>query len=144
MAAEEYRIRKCIVYFYLEDDSIQVIEPRVENSGVPQGTYVCLCVCVRMVYVCTVICQECIKWSHASRMELTVVLCVLRAGTLVRRHRIPLPPPDDDKFYTVEHFNVDTELTFYSKRFKITVSEGGVMVGVSEGGVGVRSDGGGE
>lgn len=37
MPAEEYRIRKCTVYFYLEDDSIQVIEPRMENSGVPQG-----------------------------------------------------------------------------------------------------------
>lgn len=34
---EQYRVRKCKVYFYLEDDSIQVIEPREKNSGVPQG-----------------------------------------------------------------------------------------------------------
>ena len=43
------------------------------------------------------------------------------AGTLIRRHCIPLPPPNDDKFYTVDHFNVGNEVTFYSKTFKITV-----------------------
>ena len=35
---ERYRIRKCIIYFYLEDDTIQVLEPKQENSGIPQGT----------------------------------------------------------------------------------------------------------
>ncbi|XP_071949365.1 EF-hand domain-containing family member C2-like [Antedon mediterranea] len=74
---EQYRIRKCKIYFYLEDDSIQVIEPQVNNSGIPQGT-------------------------------------------LIRRHRIPLPPPNDDQFYTVEHFNVDKEITLYGRTFKIT------------------------
>jgi len=34
---EQYRVRKCKIYFYLEDDSVQVIEPRAKNSGVPQG-----------------------------------------------------------------------------------------------------------
>ena len=34
---EQYRIRNCKIYFYLEDDSIQVIEPRLKNSGIPQG-----------------------------------------------------------------------------------------------------------
>lgn len=34
---EQYRVRNVKVYFYLEDDSIQVIEPREKNSGVPQG-----------------------------------------------------------------------------------------------------------
>jgi len=36
---ETFRVRKCKIYFYLEDDSIQVIEPRLKNSGVPQGKY---------------------------------------------------------------------------------------------------------
>ena len=35
---ERYRIRKCVIYFYLEDDTIQVLEPKQENSGIPQGT----------------------------------------------------------------------------------------------------------
>lgn len=74
---EQYRVRNCKVYFYLEDDSIQVIEPRSKNSGVPQGT-------------------------------------------LIRRHRIPKPPPNDDEFYTVEDFNLNAELNLYSKCFKIT------------------------
>lgn len=36
---EQFRIRNCKIYFYLEDDSIQVIEPRAKNSGVPQGRF---------------------------------------------------------------------------------------------------------
>lgn len=41
---EQYRVRQCKIYFYLEDDSIQVIEPRLKNSGIPQGKN-CLSVC---------------------------------------------------------------------------------------------------
>lgn len=74
---EQYRVRKCKIYFYLEDDSVQVIEPRAKNSGVPQGT-------------------------------------------LIRRHRIPKPPPYDDEYYTVEDFNLNKEINLYSKVFKIT------------------------
>ena len=35
---EQMRVRKCLIYFYLEDDSIQVVEPRIKNAGLPQGT----------------------------------------------------------------------------------------------------------
>ncbi|XP_078264821.1 EF-hand domain-containing family member C2 [Rhinoraja longicauda] len=73
---EQYRIRKCKIYFYLEDDTIQVIEPEVKNSGIDQGT-------------------------------------------IIHRHRIPLPPPHDDQFYTVDHFNICQEIVFYSKTFMI-------------------------
>lgn len=34
---ELYRIRHCKIYFYLEDDTIQVTEPVVKNSGLKQG-----------------------------------------------------------------------------------------------------------
>ncbi|XP_066266669.1 EF-hand domain-containing family member C2-like [Branchiostoma lanceolatum] len=74
---EQFRVRKCKVYFYLEDDSIQVNEPQVKNSGIPQGT-------------------------------------------LIRRHRIPLPPPNEDEYYTVEHFNVGKEIELYGRTFKLT------------------------
>ncbi|XP_073214994.1 EF-hand domain-containing family member C2 isoform X3 [Lepidochelys kempii] len=73
---ELYRIRHCKIYFYLEDDTIQVVEPQVKNSGIPQGT-------------------------------------------IVRRHRIPLPPPNEDQFYTVDYFNINTEVIFYAQRYKI-------------------------
>ncbi|XP_064652605.1 EF-hand domain-containing protein 1-like [Lineus longissimus] len=34
---EHYRVRPVNIYYYLEDDSISVVEPVVENSGMPQG-----------------------------------------------------------------------------------------------------------
>uniref|UniRef100_A0ABM5GRK8 EF-hand domain-containing protein 1 isoform X2 n=1 Tax=Pogona vitticeps TaxID=103695 RepID=A0ABM5GRK8_9SAUR len=34
---EHFRIRKVGIYYYLEDDSMSVMEPIVENSGIPQG-----------------------------------------------------------------------------------------------------------
>ncbi|XP_060785820.1 EF-hand domain-containing family member C2 [Neoarius graeffei] len=74
---ETYRIRKCKVYFYPEDDTIQVVEPEFKNSGITQGT-------------------------------------------LIRRHRIPLPAPNDDKFYNLHHFNINQEMVFYSRTFMIT------------------------
>ncbi|XP_055986595.1 EF-hand domain-containing protein 1 [Sorex fumeus] len=38
MSSEEhYRIRQVNIYYYLEDDSMSVMEPLVENSGIPQG-----------------------------------------------------------------------------------------------------------
>ncbi|RMC06229.1 hypothetical protein DUI87_15660 [Hirundo rustica rustica] len=73
---ELYRIRHCKIYYYLEDDTIQVIEPVVKNSGINQGT-------------------------------------------IVRRHQIPLPPPHEDQFYTAYDFNINTEVTFYGRRYKI-------------------------
>ncbi|XP_046903814.1 EF-hand domain-containing family member C2 isoform X1 [Hypomesus transpacificus] len=74
---EKYRVRRCKIYFYLEDDTIQVVEPEFKNSGIPQGT-------------------------------------------LIRRHRIPLPPPNDNQFYTVHHFNTNQQMTLYSRTFMIT------------------------
>jgi hypothetical protein len=37
---ENFRIRQCVVLFYLEDGTMMVVEPKVENSGIPQGTFV--------------------------------------------------------------------------------------------------------
>ncbi|XP_029495193.1 EF-hand domain-containing family member C2 [Oncorhynchus nerka] len=74
---EKYRVRKCKIYFYLEDDTIQVVEPELKNSGIPQGT-------------------------------------------LIRRHRIPLPPPDDECFYTVHDFNINQQMVLYSRTFMVT------------------------
>mmetsp|Transcript_32434 Transcript_32434/g.103234 ORF Transcript_32434/g.103234 Transcript_32434/m.103234 type:complete len:654 (-) Transcript_32434:82-2043(-) len=39
-AVENYRVRKCVIYFYLEDGSIHVAEPKQENSGIPQGVFI--------------------------------------------------------------------------------------------------------
>ncbi|TPX63615.1 hypothetical protein SpCBS45565_g06487 [Spizellomyces sp. 'palustris'] len=37
---EQYRVRKVNIYFYLEDDSVHVSEPKTVNSGIPQGTLI--------------------------------------------------------------------------------------------------------
>ena len=37
---ESKPIRKCLVYYYLEDDCLHVFEPAEENSGLPQGCLV--------------------------------------------------------------------------------------------------------
>nr|XP_046261036.1 EF-hand domain-containing family member C2 isoform X2 [Scatophagus argus] len=74
---ETYRIRKCKIYFYLVDDTIQVVEPECKNSGI-------------------------------------------RQGTLIRRQRIPLPPPNDDRFYNIFHFNINQEMMLYSRTFTVT------------------------
>lgn len=36
---ENYRIRKAIIFYYLEDKSIMITEPKEMNSGVPQGPF---------------------------------------------------------------------------------------------------------
>lgn len=36
---EHYRITKLIIYYYLEDHTISIIEPRQMNSGKPQGSF---------------------------------------------------------------------------------------------------------
>jgi hypothetical protein len=36
-SAEFYRVRYVDVFYYLEDDSMAVVEPRIENSGLSQG-----------------------------------------------------------------------------------------------------------
>jgi hypothetical protein len=40
MKSENYRIRKCVIYYYLSDDTIHVSEPQIENSGISQGWFI--------------------------------------------------------------------------------------------------------
>lgn len=37
---EQYHLRRVRILFFLEDDSIAVVEPPVENSGIPQGVLI--------------------------------------------------------------------------------------------------------
>lgn len=37
---EQYHLRKVRILYYLEDDSIAVVEPPVENSGIPQRNFI--------------------------------------------------------------------------------------------------------
>lgn len=33
---ENHRVRRIVVMYYLEDDTVQVTEPKQDNSGIPQ------------------------------------------------------------------------------------------------------------
>lgn len=37
---ENYRVRVCEILFYLDDQTVQILEPKVENSGLVQGNFV--------------------------------------------------------------------------------------------------------
>lgn len=41
-------------------------------------------------------------------------------GTMIRRHRIPKPAPNDETFYGVQDLNVGQEVTFYGRHFQLT------------------------
>ena len=36
---ENWRLRKVLIYYYLNDGTIYIMEPRIENSGIPQGVF---------------------------------------------------------------------------------------------------------
>lgn len=36
---ENFKVRKCVLTFHLEDATIYISEPRIENSGIPQGVF---------------------------------------------------------------------------------------------------------
>jgi len=38
--SESHRVRKCDVHYYTDDGAISVSEPKQENSGIPQGTFI--------------------------------------------------------------------------------------------------------
>jgi hypothetical protein len=40
LRVETERVRRCNLYYFLEDDTMQVTEPREENSGLVQGNYI--------------------------------------------------------------------------------------------------------
>jgi hypothetical protein len=39
-AVEQERVRRVVVYYYLEDDTMQIVEHKQENACIPQGTFV--------------------------------------------------------------------------------------------------------
>jgi len=77
---ENFRVRKCVVYFYLEDGTMMITEPKEENAGIPQGT-------------------------------------------LVKRHRIPKPKELGGGYYTHDDLRCGTNITVYSRVFRIAACD---------------------
>lgn len=38
-AREAFRVRQCRILYYLDDDTLAIVEPEVRNSGLPQGNF---------------------------------------------------------------------------------------------------------
>lgn len=70
---EQYRIRRCTIFFYLEDDSIQVNEQCVGNSGIPQGQSTRHMLCTLPVYDCNVH-MLCRLWMNVYTGTVTTLL----------------------------------------------------------------------
>eukprot|EP01135_Chromosphaera_perkinsii_P012113 Nk52_evm51s2579 gene=Nk52_evmTU51s2579 len=96
---EQYRVRKCSIYYYLEDDTIQVIEGRITNSGIPQGTL------IRRHRIPKEggKSRKCSGGSDDS-------------GTVADY----LDDEDKSEFFTIDDFNIDKEFVFYGRCYKIT------------------------
>jgi hypothetical protein len=39
-STERYRVRYFNLYYYLEDDTVAIAEPEIENSGMPHGPFI--------------------------------------------------------------------------------------------------------
>ena len=60
-------------------------------------------------------------WILDCKLNAVCMHAYTNVGTLIRRHRIPKPAPDDDLFYTVEDFNVGKQIIMHGRPFQITV-----------------------
>nr|CAD7408838.1 unnamed protein product [Timema poppensis] len=143
-------VRKCKIYFYLEDGTVQVVEPKVANSGIPQDLFIkTLKTFLSTASYYTIglphrrqssLSQEFLL-DHATTevglirvvskygetrtvvsaaSVLTVTLTPRPSGTLISRQRIPFPAPRDSDFYDMIDFNVDREVELFGRVFKIT------------------------
>ena len=61
--------------------------------------------------------------THNVRSNLTHSPTHSLTGTLIRRHRIPLPSPHDEDYYTMDDFNVGKKVVLHGRTFQITVSD---------------------
>ena len=61
---------------------------------------------------------EIVAYHKVCKFEC-VCLILLILGTIIRRHRIPKPAPNEHLFYNVHDFNIGIEIEFYGKILRI-------------------------
>jgi len=52
-------------------------------------------------------------------LVLLCTRCMCIEGTIMNRHRVPKPPPDEDQFYRADDLNIGMELNFHSRVVKL-------------------------
>lgn len=97
-------LRKVEIFFFLEDGTLKVIEPKTDNSGLSQGNW-----------------QN--KLFHKRErffFNFVIYMSYTNLGTLISRQRIKLPF-SGDLYYDVLDLNIGREVTFYGKVFKVMI-----------------------
>eukprot|EP00340_Litonotus_pictus_P006922 CAMPEP_0170517442 /NCGR_PEP_ID=MMETSP0209-20121228/3435_1 /TAXON_ID=665100 ORGANISM="Litonotus pictus, Strain P1" /NCGR_SAMPLE_ID=MMETSP0209 /ASSEMBLY_ACC=CAM_ASM_000301 /LENGTH=645 /DNA_ID=CAMNT_0010802693 /DNA_START=50 /DNA_END=1987 /DNA_ORIENTATION=+ len=90
---ENYRFRSCYIYFYLDDETIHVVEIKTENSGIPQGTIL-------------------------QRQKIKNV--PLQRGTYGITMKPSIRNEDtSDRYLNYTDFQIGLEVNIYGKRFRI-------------------------
>ena len=114
-AAENFRVRNVRVLYYLEDDSMQVSEPKEENSGIPQGVFIK---------------RHRIPKPDAAGDEVIAVFPRAAPGCLLSDLAL--------QFYTYNDLSVNVEIKIYGRTFRLTdadpftrVSNYGRLINVS-------------
>ncbi|VDQ02468.1 unnamed protein product [Trichobilharzia regenti] len=102
--AEHYRVRLVQIFYFLEDDSMSVMEPPQNNSGIPQ-------VSVRLFQHSWLF-----LWYDSEVASCYFILSTL--GKLVRRHRIPKNDVGD--CYNWRDLNLGISLPIYGRVYRIT------------------------
>ena len=112
---ERERRRRCTIFYYLEDDSVQVIEPVEHNSGIPQGRE----------GLGNGISNQISRIVSGKRKDSLTFIATSHLGTIVRRHRIPFtydssgPKPSSrthpEHHITFYDLNVHNNLNIYGR-----------------------------
>ena len=113
---ERERRRRCTIFYYLEDDSVQVMEPVEHNSGIPQG---------REGGGYRLSNQISHGLSAGNGRIYLLFIATSHLGTIVRRHRIPFtydssrPKPSSrthpEHHITFYDLNVHSNLNIYGR-----------------------------
>ncbi|VDP81127.1 unnamed protein product [Echinostoma caproni] len=121
---EHYRVRLVQIIYFLEDDSMLIMEPPQNNSGIPQAKdFVILMIAiaskslsmVRDVYGIYIYMHS-KNWTQLIKIKTDFVL--LPTGKLVRRHRIPKNEAGEP--YNWRDLNLGINITVYGRVYRIT------------------------
>jgi hypothetical protein len=123
-AAENFRVRKIRVLYYLEDDSMQISEPKEENSGIPQGVF------IKRHRIPKPDSPSGVRpsppppvtawvmggpdWRDGRTLASSSSACVR-----VLMLTCPASPLNTPQFYTYNDLDVGLELTIYSRTFRL-------------------------
>jgi transposase len=137
---ENHRVRKIILYYYLEDDSMHMAEPKTDNSGIPQvraHTAPChgmACTCMPQprqarhhrhhVHACV---RACVRARPCSPLPARAISphplhpprspTHTQKGVLIKRHKVT---KEDGTFFTPVDFSVGAELSIYGRAYFLT------------------------